>query len=77
MKVCGTVVAEIQLSSPHWSASMVQRPALWSVTEVPATVQTGVVSEVNTTGRVDEAVAEMVKGVSSRRRSDRASKVMD
>ena len=74
---CWTCAADVQLALPDWLASMVQRPTPWSVTVVPATVQTDVVSEVNTTARFEEAVAETVNGDSSRDRPERAPNVMD
>ena len=51
-KLCGTVVAAAQLVFPAWSALIVQVAVapLRNVTEVPETVQTLVVEELNVTG---------------------------
>ena len=55
---------------------MMHKPAEWRATEVPATVQTEVSSEEKMTVRPDEAVAEILNGVWSRRRPDSAPNVI-
>ena len=55
---------------------MVQVPNATSVTDVPETVHTVVVVEVKATARLDEAVAEIVNGATTKLLAARAAKVI-
>ena len=56
-KDLATSAAARKLASPACEAVMVQVPALWEVTVLPATVQTAPVLLVKLTARPDEALA--------------------
>ena len=61
VKLCGTAVAATKSTFPAWFAVIVQVPAVTKVmTPAVVTVQTGVVDEVNASGRPDEADAPVI-----------------
>lgn len=73
---CVTWAATLKLTLPVWLAAIVQVPSATMVTVEPETVQTGEVVEVSVTARLDDAVAETVKGAVPKPLPASAAKVM-
>ena len=63
LKLCVTVGAAAYVELPVWFAAIVHVPVVRNVATPLATVQTGVVVDVNVTGKLELAVALSVNGV--------------